>query len=1098
MLYRVYSNRLEALADYLAELCRQPLRDPLAAETIIVQSNGMARWLSMQLASRLGIAANLAFPFPAAFLWQTLRKVLGDVPEHSPYDKPVLVWRLFELLPGLEKEAPFPPIHHYLANQDLADPDETELRGYQLARRIADAYDQYLVYRLEWLLSWERGEQGHWQAELWRRLQLPDYQHRGQLFRQFDKTLHTIKPPSLPQRAAVVGISALPPQQMDLFNALSAHMDIHLLILNPCREYWGDIRAERDIARFEEMQLTHNPDDDLDAHETEPPDPYLEVGNALLASLGKQGRDFIDLLENYPATDREYYLDIASQSLLAQVQTDILELRQRGDATSERAAPVLEISASDRSIQVHACHSPLREIEVLHDQLLALFAANPQLRPADIIVMTPDIEAYSPTIEAVFATAESDRYIPFTIADRSLSHEQPLVEAVLSLLSLPKRRFAAQPVLALLEYPALRRRFGLSEADFSLIQAWLRETKIRWGIDREERAALDLPLTDEHTWRAGLERLLSGYALPTGQRQLWHGILPFDDVEGGNAQVLGRLVNFLECLIQLVRETEQARTLEDWRSWLTEQLELFFLPQDEEETQLQQVRSALDALGATAELAATQATLGLTVLRSALADTLTEQASPSGFFSGGVTFCTLVPMRSIPFQAVCLIGMNHDAYPRPRRIPDFDLMARYFRKGDRSRRNDDRYLFLEALLSARQCFYLSYIGNDVRDNSEKPPSVLVSELLDVLARGYRLQEPTPLRDNLLTRHPLQAFSRRYFDLDDPGHDARLFSYSAELADLSRQAGAARQAESPFLAQALPEPEAHWRQVELAQLLEFFDNPARFLLRRRLGLLLEQEPGELASAEPFLLDGLEAYELRQRLLDYQQQGLGLKQSLALSRGAGLLPHGQVGDSQFQQEWQAITRFHGRLRKTLPSRWLEALEVDVNLAEMRLTGWLNRIAPEGRFAFRPASVKARDVFRLWLQHLVLCLLAPPGIAQQSVWVGLDRSLTLAPVADPRFYLQPLLNLYWQGLQTPVPFFAASAYEYLSVLRQDSSGKNRRSPERAAQHIWQGSEYHRGESDDPYYQLVYGERDPLNADFTRLAQQIWQPVFEHLQEG
>ena len=1128
MLHRIYSNRVETLADYLAELYRQPLPDPLAAETIIVQSNGMARWLAMQLASRLGVSANLHFPFPAAFLWQVLRRVLGDVPEQSPFDKPVLIWRLLELLPQLEQAAPFESLHHYLQTTRVegsadrgagdsdayADPGERELRRYQLARRIADVYDQYLVYRLDWLLTWERGEHAHWQAELWRRLQLPDCPHNGAYFLQFDKVLRDIKPAALPARVALIGISALPPQQMDLFNALARHMDIHLLILNPCREYWGDIRAERDIARFEEMQLNAPTDKAAASAETdaepsglagqqdsEPDqaaldDPYLEVGHPLLASWGKQGRDFIDLLENYPALEHEQYQDIAPCNLLTCVQSDILNLRERGEEGDE---PVGDIAATDRSIQLHACHSPLREIQVLHDQLLALFESNKELRPADIVVMTPDIEAYSPTIEAVFGTALSGRYIPFTIADRALTREQPLIEAVLSLLDMPRRRFDTQHVLALLEYPALRRRFDLTEADFSLIQSWLRATRVRWGIDATERAELDLPATAEHTWQAGLERLLSGYALPAGQSRLWHDVLPFDDVEGSNAQVLGRLVSFIESLTRFVREAEQIRPPEAWRDWLVSQLDTFFLTLDNEEDQLQQVRAALEAVTAAARLAEAQTAFGLTLFARALADALADRASPSGFFSGGVTFCTLVPMRSIPFQVVCLIGMNSNSYPRPQRIPDFDLMARYFRKGDRSRRNDDRYLFLEALLSARYCFYISYIGSNIRDNSENPPSVLVSELLDVLERGFRLADgQTRLRDWLLIRHPLQAFSRRYFDHNDPAHDSRLFSYSQELADISRRAESQRQSVTPFLEQPLAEPEPHWQQVELNQLLEFYDNPVRFLLRRRLGLVLEQAPGELATTEPFLLDGLEAYQLRQQLLDYQQQDLGMQLSHTLSRGAGMLPHGQVGDTVFRREWLGISRFNGRLLKTLPSQFLEPLEVDILVGQMRLTGWLDRVASDGRFAFRPASVKAKDLFRLWLQHLALCAVAPPGVKQQSVWIGLDRSVQLAPVSDPGFYLQTLLDGYWEGLQQPLPFFVASAQQYLLALRDQDNPKTRRSPDSVARQSWLGNDYFPGESADPYYQLVYADQDPLDGEFVRLAQQLWQPVLEYMQES
>lgn len=1083
MLYRVYSNQLEALVDYLAALYREPLSAPLAAETVIVQSNGMARWLSMQLASRLTIAANYAYEFPSAFLWRCLRTVMTDVPEQTPYDKSVLQWRLFEQLPKIAQHQSklFHSVQYYLNAAGAADEEEAALRCYQLARRIADIYDQYLIYRLDWLNKWQDGKQSKhpaelWQAELWRRLQLPNYHHRGTFFKRFEQRLRSIKPAGLPQRTALLGISALPPQQLDLFYALSEYMDVHMLILNPCREYWGDIRPARDIARFEERQ------------QESAEDAYLEVGNPLLASLGKQGRDFIDLLQNYPADELEVYVEQDSNKLLTYVQTDILNLQQRGQqkAGGQKgwSEPKLAISDQDQSIQLHACHSPLREIEVLHDQLLALFAADKSLSPADIIVMTPDIEHYSPLIEAVFATVPAQQYIPFSIADRSLTREQPLVEAALLLLALPSQRFTTAQVMALLEFPALRRRFNLTQADFSLIQTWLRNTAIRWGIDQQQRAELGLPDSTEHTWQAGLDRLLCGYALPG--EQLWQGILPYDDVEGSSALILGRFIAYVQALFNLVSEAKTARTISDWQTWLGKLLDRFFLAQESEEAQLQEVRAGIEVLAQSAHLAESAALISLSVLRYALSDVLNEQTRPAGFFSGGVTFCTLVPMRSIPFRVVCLIGMNQDAYPRRQQVADFDLIAQRYRKGDRSRRQDDRYLFLEALLSARQTFYLSYIGNNIRDNSEQAPSVLVSELIDSLAKGFYLMEQ-PEQDiykHLLTRHPLQAFSQVYFDQSDP----HLFSYSAELADLSRRSLSQRQAPQLFAHLKLPAPETHWQALELEQLLDFFSNPARFLLRQRLGISLDRSKEELEIAEPFTLSGLSNYMLSERILDYQQQELSEQDALQRLRGAGLLPHGQPGTSLMQQNWQMIKLFYARLRKTLPKEYLPAIELDSAIGNIRLRGWLNQVAEPGRFDYRPSSVKGKDIFRLWLQHLLLCQQKP---AQHSVWLGLDQTITLAPVNQPEFYLQPLAELYWLGLQQPLPFFINSAYIYTKILRQQS----RSSPQYAASSAWQGGEYHSGEGSDPYYRLVYGSSDPLDEEFYRLAEQLWHPVFDHI---
>lgn len=1069
MFHSYQSNRLEILADRLAELISQPLRSPLTREIVVAQSNGMARWLGLRLADRMGICANLSFQFPATFIWEMARAVLRYLPPTSSFDKAALNWRIMALLQNVEESPRFAPVQAYLGDRN------DDFRRYELACRIADCFDQYLVYRPDWIQQWEAGGEDHWQAELWRQLAQGGETHRVRVQEQFRATLKSgeFDQRRLPERVAIIGVGALPPLMIDVLAGLAHYIDVHLFLLNPCREYWGDIQAERDLARLSE---------DLN-----PDELYLTVGNPLLASLGKQGRDFIDLLQAWPRAETDHFIDPEDTDLLHRLQADILHLRERG--SDDCAA--LPLSPADRSIQIHVCHGPMREVEVLHDQLLALFESQPDLRPSDVMVMTPDMATYGPLIDAVFDAAPRDRRIPFTIADQGLHAENPLVEVFFELLDLGGGRFDAQQVLSLLEPAAVQRRFDLNEADVERIHRWVREVGIRWGMDAEAKTLWELPTTAGHTWRAGLDRLLLGYALPGNGQDLYGGILPCDEVEGGEALALGQLQSFTEALFGLDAQLREARPLADWADRLHALLDQFFAPREREENDLQRVRTALETLRSNAELANFTDPVGLEVVKSALRNQINAAENVAGrFLSGGVTFGAMMPMRSIPFAIICLIGMSDDAYPRSHRPVSFDLMASAFRRGDRSRRQDDRYLFLETLLSARRTLYLSYVGQSIRDNATLPPSVLVSELLDVVNRGFYSANGNPASEQIIVRHPLQAFSRRYFI-----GDARLFSYSRELAEASRYAGRGEREATPLLTTELPEAEATLRLVTLDGLLGFFRHPTRWLLRERLGIRPDDGEAVLETREPFVLDGLATTGLLQQMLELHRDGRTLTEIQAVARGNSALPHGQVGDCVFSAAQQRVSRFAGRLGRVLPRRESPVLDVDLTVGDFRLTGRLTGMTQAGRVGYRLASMKANDYLNLWLHHLALNAL-PEGAALPSHWIAEDKDVILQPLADAPDQLRVLLELYWQGTRQLLHFFPKSALAYTETLRK---GKAEEEALRAANRQWQGDDFHNlhPESADVYYRLAFADTDPLNAEFRATAEIVFGAMFNAVEE-
>jgi exodeoxyribonuclease V gamma subunit len=1070
------SNRMEVLIEELADRVCEPLASPLAPEIIVVQSRGMERWVTMELARRNGICANVEFPFPKVFLESVFRS-LSDAPDKlSAFDPHVLAFRIMSMLPGFLDLPDFAELQTYLAE------DRHQLKLFQLSGKLAGLFDQYAVFRPDMLLRWEQGsvepDRTHrWQSQLWRTLagETPAphrIQVKDSLLRALRRGLGDRS--RLPERVAIFGISYLPPLYMDAFAELAHAIRVHLFLLNPCREYWAEITSPWEMHVIEHRYSGAG---------VAGPELHLEPGHRLLSSLGALGRDFFEMVAGFGSPQEDRFEEPAGGTSLARLQADILNLQAPAPAAARPA---------DDSIRIHSCHSPMREIEVLRDQLLELFAQDPDLRPQDIVVMAPDIAAYAPYVSAVFGSETEDRLrIPFSIADRGPIGEHGLETGFFALLDLKGSRFGASEILRLLEFPGVKEKAGLEETDLPLIERWVRHANIRWGEDARSLQALGLPGQAHNTWKAGIERLLLGYAMPSRGADVFHGILAVDAMEGGETQALGKFLDFLDRTFELARNLDRRQPLGAWRSLLKASLNGFFQSDETTEPEFQKIEWLLDELAGFEDSAGFGTDVGLEVVGAFLADRAESARIGHGFLSGGVTFCAMLPMRTIPFKVVCLVGMNHDAFPREHPVLPFDLMARNPRRGDRSRRNDDKYLFLESILSARCRLYISYVGQGLQDNSPRPPSVLVSELIDTLAPDGVLSDvSTPA--GLVTQHRLQPFSRAYFQCGAP-----LFSYSREdLAACS--GGAARRDPDPFFRRALPmspEDAERWRAVSLEGLSAFFSSPARFLVQNRLGIRLEKEVALLDESEPFALDPLNAYRLGQGMLQHRLAGSDPMELREVFRAAGDLPHGRVGDYLFARLSADVDEFAARVKGLLPPGAPEPVDVAHEIGGFHVTGRLAGLSVQGCVQMRYAGIKAKDFLAIWLQHLLLCLDAPGAPDRRSLLIGKGQAWAFGPVPGAATILEALLGVYRRGLLEPLPFFPKCSRVFFEKLA-DPAGDESQALAAARRH-WLGSDYAPGEYENPYHRLCFGDSDPLADDFRRLAVAVFQPLFEHGRE-
>lgn len=1054
------SNRIEHLTTLLAA-SQAEFMDPMEKDHIVVQSKGMERYLSMQLAARRGVCANVAFPFPVGFVYDLFRRAIPELPVRYPLGQSVLTWKILEFFPVLRREPEFEVLQGYADGSD-------SLKQLQLAEKLAFLFDRYLIFRPNMIEAWERGgfsgeipmEHEAWQRRLWLEVSRGyEREHRVALKRRFLEALENGRPKSFPRRIAVFGISSLPPYHLEILHKLTAHARVSLYFLNPSREWWGDALSDRVRARLERRGRLV-------------PAQAGATGNGLLASLGTLGRDFHFLLEenNLVGTDIPVFPEEPeAETLLGMLQEDLRDFRNRKDMGRG------EIGFDDFSIQVHSCHSPMREMEVLKDRLLHLLETRPDVNPSDVLVMCPDIESYAPYVQAVFGTGE-DR-IPFRVSDRSVAGENLAVRAFFEILDLPGSRFEASRVLGLLDIPPVARAFDLSDGDRDLIRNWVRETGIRWGVDGPFRVELGLPGYGEYSWKSGLERILYGFLCP--KTELFDGrVVPYTLVEGGQAQVLGRFLEFVQVLEEAAASLTGSRTVSAWGEVLIGLVEQC-LGGLESEEQILSIREALSAMVGEAASAGYGGLLDLDGVRHLLKSKLAVDPVESGFLSGGVTFCTLIPMRSIPFKAVCLVGMNDAAFPRKDTRLGFDLMAAAPEKGDRSLRMDDRYQFLEAVLSARDVLYVSYVGRSIRDNGEIPPSVLVAELMDHIRENYVRDGEDPW-DTLHIEHPLQPFHRTYFS----GDDDRLFSYSRENC-LGAESLRTPQEPRRFMDEPAVVSEGG---VSLEDLSWFLAHPSRFFVRSTLKMYLGRDLDAGEDLEPLAgLGKLEEYFLGKALLDRETDE---ETALTILRGKNMLPPENIGRQVLHAVCAEVETLRSRVKDlsgTHPPRTLPG--VNLPIGDRVLGGRLHHLFPAGLVRYRFATVKPKDLLSAWVEHLFLNSLDITGSEPFTYILGRKDSCRFTPVHGAGKILEDLVALLEQGTTTPLPFFPASSQEYVKVAQKGKEGALEK-----ARRKWEGSRDYPGEGEDPYNRLCFQHIDPFDDAFGELAERVFAPLLEH----
>ncbi len=1004
------------------------------------------------LADEFRSFCNFQFMFPLRLLGFIAEKI-GVRVAPDGYDRQVLTWRIEVELRELSREN-FQELRSYLSGEN------GRLKRFQLARKLANIFDQYQVMRPEMLAGWMEGRSAtehpaeKWQMELWLRLAAtPEAgEHRGLLFRQVIELLASGQKFQhlLPKRISVLGLHIMPPVFLEFLNNLAKHCDVHLFVLSPCKHYWGDVETRK--TEFKRtLQLPLQQEEIAESRDRE--------NHPLLAGLGQQGRDFQKMmLENIDfEVEFESFEDpfkaADEPTLLHLLQSDLLhgEVVQRED---------ILFPGSDRSIQIVSCHSIFREITILKDHLLQLLYEDHTLQLRDIIVMAPDIQEYAPLIPAVFDD------IQYSIADNSLKMQNRYISVFLSFLDLFKGRFGWNEIMELLRQPVIFPHFGLASADLDCLQQWVLGTSIRWGLSKEQRDEMGVASFSEATWSAGIERLLMGYAIDA--EGFVDGVLPFSDIEGSGAGMVGGLCQFISIIERTRTLFRSEHSLDTWSLILLDVTAEIFGENDQKEyVELRNI------LSEPAEDYSTfcREKVGFDVILEWMKIVVRESRSSTGFLRGKLTFCSMLPMRSVPFRVVCLLGLNDGVFPKNDIKPTFDLMDMELRLGDRSPRADDRYQFLEATLAARSNLYLSYIGQSVRTNEAIPPSVVVTEFLEFLVGAYGVESPVVI-------HPLHQFNKGYF-VDEK--ESGLFSYNRYYCTTAKNLQKEMPLPGPWLQGEL---EGEIELISFNELLSFYRNPQSWFVRNCLGVSLENEAELPEERETFKTEGLDMYMVDQEIVTTLLGGEA-SDIMAELEAEGRWPLGSPGSLRYQEKVSELISFTTLVRsQDMGGRVAdEAFTLKVGL--YTLSGTLSNLYENGVMLFRYANLKGKDLLINWLHHLVANSLFGKT---RSALVAADTVLNFSSDGSVPG-LELMLDHFVKGCRRPSQFFVEPAFRYCDQLRKRNS---RVSPlDKAITTL----NYSLEKGYEPAWNLLLqgrGEEPVLGSEFESLCLEIMNPIW------
>ena len=892
-------------------------RDLFASQVVVVPTIGVRSWLTPLLATTLGatdgrndgIFANVNVQY-VGYLQRMLRQAAGLTSD--PWERNRVNLATLQALDGFSETARL----------------ENKYNGrLNAARILAERFDRYATRRPELIRSWHRGvaalgdlsvEKYHWQFKLWERVRdivgaAPWPVINAELC---DRLRAGEKIPGIPDRLMIAGFESISPSNMEVIDALSNVIDVEIIFVHQSpylREKWNEM-ASGVVPNKAELPVPTN-FSPLSASSLRLPPSWMQSSfdlELLLAAYGVRGE--------YATTSAK-----SDSSLLLQVL-------KRGisgapiDVSTER--PI------DLSVQIHRAHNLARQVEVLHDALLHAFSADKKLQPHDVVVLCADIQSAAPILEAVFdktVVSKTGRNfkLPLVVADRTLKEINDGADLASNLLNLVTSRFDIESFMLVATSPIVMKNFAVSASDAAVWGRHLENSRLRWGLDAEHREehGLVAPELNAHGWLDAIERSLLGTVMKVESEApvMAGGVRPIPFVESSDTGALVTLVGVLSVVAQFEHLSRVNRSVEEWCVEIEKTLNALC---GESCAEIDEVLNVLNAFQRASQSLDKQNSSAIqTVSFAEFAEYVTGELTASSgrlpLRSGSITATSFVPLRTVPFKVVCVVGFDDGTLPMGEPEGD-DLIAATPMLGDGDPKIESRRVFLDALMSAEQRFIVTCTGRSIKNNKQVPLITPLSEFLDFCrACGVDVPEDADKLSAIEYSHPRHLGSPENFQASDGPVPKQIWSHDNAALLAAKERLAVRSANVSGVEDKKPLvvlPDI-LKEITLSQLEDLVLDPLRHFLQFGLKIRTEWTSDDVSNVLPLFIEGRKVERLCR---DAFHQKLDDKVFTAILRSADVLPISPFDDVEVEAALAIVKEYRTKYEKDLSSK-AQALDI-----------------------------------------------------------------------------------------------------------------------------------------------------------------------------
>lgn len=989
------SNSLNALSKRLCKKLPEGKGSIFQPVSIVAQTDGMTNWLTLEIARIKGIAINIDYKKPGDLV-QHIYWLLGGNAEQV-IARQSLDWLIYKVLGTAAFQNIFKDKAAYY-NQDLITADAKKM---SLATSLADLFDQYQIYRSYVIKQWNENDwriaepKFQWQAYICQAIKAEANQAIPDMTNVSAFLLESLQQPEkinlLKKRLPEVhlfGLSIITQYHIQIFYELAKHIDFNFYLLNPAPDvYWIEDRSEKEMLRIKSRN-----DKEWEANE----------GNSLLTNWGKVLQNTFAMLyqiENFINQQEDVDVEEPRRaSLLGKIQNDIFHNKTE-DIEFDPA------DLEDESILISSNYSLVREVESLYNYIADIFHHKKveNIKARDILVMVNNVEEYAPFIRAVFNNAPVK--FPFHIADEPITQGDTPISGLTAILSINEQNFTAENVLQLLESRHIRNRFGIY--DVGHIRACVQEANIRFGMKNAKE-------DDSYivSWDYGLKRIMYGICMANEEEYADENNKSFfclDNTEGNEQmQQVVRFAGFVNALIQSVEKRKKSKDLVGWVSYINEVMDDFIAyNEDENERYISAITNRLTKYEEIAAVVTLE--FSFEIFSNHLLENLEREHQSKLFSGGGITFCSQIPMRSIPFKVVAMLGLGLNDFPRKDIKVDFDLIQQKRHLGDRNIKDNDKHLFLETVLSTKNKLYLSYIGRSVKDNSVRPPSILISELLDYIQDGmnryarHHQNGKIDVRKNLVVYHPLHNFSSQYNK-----DDKRLINYLLAKTNPVKD-----------LRDIQPSEDFHQLlNLSVRDIIAFCTDTVKFYYQHVLRIYLGDEDMLIPDTEMFTLNNLHKHQLSHSLIKAAINADNFSDEIEKLKKKGLLPLKNIALSHSSESVKIAENIYRQIKPIVGNAKPKKKNINLTIDGIHITGSIEDVFEDKYFYFNTGKSYDKNKIEAYVKYLLGFL---SGEIKEAYFVAEHeiKHAALLDVDTAEKALRDIITMMQKGLDKMIVF-------------------------------------------------------------------------------